>query len=204
MRRTAAEAAETRSDLLDAGLRLFAEFGFADSSLADIAKAAGVTRGAAYHHFKDKAELYSAVVSEKWPEAAAPVWAPLAEHGPAQERLRRHLVRYFEALERNDTMRSILSVTIYKSGSLPKSAPGLELKQDVMRLWVRQIADVLGEADGLRQGIDVDVAAFAIVSTVSGVTSTWLADPEALSPATRAAQLADITLRGALSEAVAP
>ncbi|MCP3800818.1 TetR family transcriptional regulator [Allokutzneria sp. A3M-2-11 16] len=191
MRRTAAEAAATRSDLVDAGLRVFADRGFAESSLADIAKAAGVTRGAAYHHFKDKAELYLAVVSEKWPVAAAPVWEPLFTEGPAEDRLREHLRRYFVALERNDTMRSILSVTIYKSGN----APGLELKRDVMRLWVSQIADVLAAAENP----GVSVAAYGIVSTVSGVTSMWLADPDFLSPAAQADNLADFALRGAFS-----
>ncbi|SDN49792.1 TetR/AcrR family transcriptional regulator [Allokutzneria albata] len=188
MRRTAAEAAATRSDLLDAGLRVFAESGFAESSLADIAKAAGVTRGAAYHHFKDKAELYLAVVSEKWPVAAAPIWEPLSAEGPAEERLREHLRRYFVALERNDTMRALLSVTIYKSGN----APGLELKRDVMRDWVSQIADVLAASEGLRG--DASVVAYGIVSTVSGVTSMWLADPDSLSLADHADDLADFAL----------
>ncbi|WP_086825639.1 TetR/AcrR family transcriptional regulator [Allokutzneria sp. NRRL B-24872] len=196
MRRTAAEAAATRAALVDAGLRVFAESGFADASLADIAAAAGVTRGAAYHHFKDKAELYLAVVSEKWPVAAAEVWEPLTTEGPAESRLHEHLRRYFVALERDDTMRSILSVTIYKSGN----APGLDLKREVMHSWVSQIADVLANApELLRPGTDVEIAAFGIVSTVSGVTSTWLADPSFLSPAARATDLADHALHGAFA-----
>ncbi|HEX7135464.1 MAG TPA: TetR family transcriptional regulator [Iamia sp.] len=52
-RRTAEEAARTRQDLLDAGTRLFVEHGFAAVTADAIAAAAGVTRGALYHHFPE-------------------------------------------------------------------------------------------------------------------------------------------------------
>lgn len=52
-RRTAEEAARTRQDLLDAATRLFVEQGFAAVTADAIASAAGVTRGALYHHFPD-------------------------------------------------------------------------------------------------------------------------------------------------------
>ena len=52
-RRTAEDAARTRRDLLDAGTRLFVDEGFAAVSADTIATAAGVTRGALYHHFPD-------------------------------------------------------------------------------------------------------------------------------------------------------
>ncbi len=61
-RRTQAErAAETRGDLIAAARHLFAAHGFADVTLEAIVRAAGVTRGALYHHFADKIELFAAV-----------------------------------------------------------------------------------------------------------------------------------------------
>ncbi|MBV7433637.1 TetR/AcrR family transcriptional regulator [Cardiobacteriaceae bacterium TAE3-ERU3] len=59
MRRTKAEAEQTRQDLLEAALKLFDEQGYEKTTLADIAKAAGVTRGAFYWHFKNKSELFN-------------------------------------------------------------------------------------------------------------------------------------------------
>lgn len=58
MRRTKSEALETRSALLDAAERVFMEKGVSQTTLTDIAKAAGVTRGAIYWHFADKAALF--------------------------------------------------------------------------------------------------------------------------------------------------
>jgi AcrR family transcriptional regulator len=61
-RRTQAErAAETRDALIGAARPLFASVGFADASLETIVRNAGVTRGALYHHFTDKTELFAAV-----------------------------------------------------------------------------------------------------------------------------------------------
>jgi len=65
LRRTKAEAAETRAAILAAAEQMFFEKGVSNSRLEDIATAAGVTRGAVHWHFANKTdlflELYSAV-----------------------------------------------------------------------------------------------------------------------------------------------
>lgn len=61
-RRSQAErSATTREALIDAARTLFAEHGFAGVSTEAIVRAAGVTRGALYHQFTDKLELFAAV-----------------------------------------------------------------------------------------------------------------------------------------------
>ncbi|SFC42944.1 transcriptional regulator, TetR family [Polaromonas sp. OV174] len=61
-RRTKEEALATRNRLLDAAECLFQEQGVSRTSLQDIAKRAGATRGAVYWHFKDKAALFNAMM----------------------------------------------------------------------------------------------------------------------------------------------
>lgn len=60
-RKTKAQALETRKHLLDVAIILFSQHGVSATSLADIAKAAGVTRGAIYWHFKNKSELFNEI-----------------------------------------------------------------------------------------------------------------------------------------------
>ena len=62
MRRTKEEAAQTRQDLLAAALTIFSQKGYEAARLEDIAEMAGVTRGAIYFHFGNKAGLFMALV----------------------------------------------------------------------------------------------------------------------------------------------
>lgn len=56
--------AETRAKLLAAGRKAFGSVGYAEASMDDFTAAAGLTRGALYHHFGDKKGLLQAVISE--------------------------------------------------------------------------------------------------------------------------------------------
>jgi TetR/AcrR family transcriptional regulator, acrAB operon repressor len=62
VRRTKEEAQETRSQILEAAEKAFFERGVARTTLADIATLAGVTRGAIYWHFSNKADLLQAML----------------------------------------------------------------------------------------------------------------------------------------------
>jgi AcrR family transcriptional regulator len=64
-RRTQAERrAATRRALLDAARSLFAEKGYHGTAAEEIVQRAGLTRGALYHHFEGKKDLFRAVVDE--------------------------------------------------------------------------------------------------------------------------------------------
>ncbi|MGE0081224.1 MAG: TetR family transcriptional regulator [Thiohalomonadaceae bacterium] len=61
VRKTKAEAQRTRQQIIEAARNVFHEHGVARSTLEQVACRAGLTRGAVYWHFKDKAELFQAV-----------------------------------------------------------------------------------------------------------------------------------------------
>lgn len=60
-RKTKQQALETRQHILDVAMRLFSQQGVSSTSLAEIAQAAGVTRGAIYWHFKNKSDLFGEI-----------------------------------------------------------------------------------------------------------------------------------------------
>lgn len=59
-----AQAEATRGELVRVAADLFAAHGYAGASLEDIAQKAGLTKGALYHHFRDKRALFAAVVGQ--------------------------------------------------------------------------------------------------------------------------------------------
>ena len=61
-RKTKEEALATRSCLIDAAELVFLERGVSQTSLNEVAKVAGTSRGAIYWHFKDKAALFDAMM----------------------------------------------------------------------------------------------------------------------------------------------
>ncbi|WP_406081348.1 TetR/AcrR family transcriptional regulator [Streptomyces zaomyceticus] len=78
----------TRRALLAEGRRRFAEDGYHGVVLAEVARAVGVTKGAAYHHFDSKAGLFRAVVAEVQGDLGDRVAAAADEETDPWERLR--------------------------------------------------------------------------------------------------------------------
>jgi AcrR family transcriptional regulator len=68
--------------LMGAARKLFADKGFADVSTQAIVAAAGVTRGALYHQFADKADLFAAVYEEVERDLVADVARQIADEQP--------------------------------------------------------------------------------------------------------------------------
>jgi AcrR family transcriptional regulator len=172
--------------------------GYAAATLAGIAERAGVTRGAAYHHFNDKAALYLATIGELWAEAAAPVWATLDGDGPVMERMRRFLVAFFTALERDATLREAFALSMRSAEGFPELEVGLRDKRVMMEGWKRGLVELLAGAK-LRDGVSAETAALTIMTSVNGTAATWLACPELFSPADQAEPLAAAILYGITS-----
>lgn len=86
----------TRAALIKAARRLFVEKSFAETSTTEIVAAAEVTRGALYHHFKDKQALFYAVVEHE----SAAIAEEIDEAAPATGPVRDALVKGGEAFLR--------------------------------------------------------------------------------------------------------
>jgi AcrR family transcriptional regulator len=79
-RNSAADAAETRQNILDCARQLFAQKGFAQTTAREISATAGVTVGAMFHHFDSKIALFSCVFEMLELEMDAAARAAFAEH----------------------------------------------------------------------------------------------------------------------------
>jgi AcrR family transcriptional regulator len=97
-RRTQRErSAGTTAALLDAARSLFAEEGFAGTSLETVAAEAGVTKGALYHHFSSKRELFRAVYAREQERLVEQSFGASARKRDPWDAFEAALVAYFEA-----------------------------------------------------------------------------------------------------------
>lgn len=199
VRKTAAETELTRRALADAALAVFAERGYAAARLDDVAARAGVTRGALYHHFADKAELYLSVIGAAWVDLSAPILAELEGSDPPLKRLERFLVAYLRASERDPRFRALLAIVTLKTEALPELEAGMEAKRQAMKGWLADLEALLAEAahrGELRADLSPKAAALTALCFLNGVTTTALIAEGLFSPAREASRLIGTLLEG--------
>lgn len=88
----------TRQALLDAARALFVSRGYGDTSTPDVCAAAGITRGALYHHFADKRDLFRHVLAEEAAAVAADIEAAAPAGLDAADALIAGAQAYLEAM----------------------------------------------------------------------------------------------------------
>ncbi|GAB3013499.1 TetR/AcrR family transcriptional regulator [Mycobacterium bourgelatii] len=104
-----ARGERTRRDLIDAGRELFVERGYFNTSISDLVAKSGVgTRGAFYHHFKDKAELFRAVFEEVESDLTLRSIATPPPGADPWERLTRGMHGFLEAALEPEVQRVML------------------------------------------------------------------------------------------------
>ncbi|HET7612414.1 MAG TPA: TetR/AcrR family transcriptional regulator [Gemmatimonadaceae bacterium] len=134
-RRTQAERrTQTRADLIAAARAQFAERGYAAVSLEEIVRAAGVTRGALYHHFADKQDLFRTIVREIEQEIDVRMLSTGGAELSGLERFRVAVRVFLEACTQADVGRILLidgpSVLGWQEWREIDAAPTLRLIED--------------------------------------------------------------------------
>jgi AcrR family transcriptional regulator len=106
-----AHVRDTRRTLLDTARRIFTRDGFQATRTEEIVEESGLTRGALYHHFRDKEDLFRAVHDEVLSEMAPLLWRRSADPtASAWTLFRANSEIYLEAASTNEAYRQIVLV----------------------------------------------------------------------------------------------
>jgi AcrR family transcriptional regulator len=185
---------ETRARLIALAREAFGTKGYAATSLDDLTVAAGQTRGAIYHHFDGKLDLFAAVVSEIEGELDAHYERAMAAAGSGWPGFRAGSRAYLQALQMPDIRRIILH-------DAPAMIPGFP-SQPHMKLCTETIVETLTKlmAEGAITQADPEALANAIAGAVNAAAA-WAATREDPVAALAAAQEAIDRLLDGLSHA---
>lgn len=200
VRRSKEDALATRNSLLDAAEHVFLAQGVAGTSLNDIAVAAGTTRGAIYWHFKDKADLFNAMMDR----VAMPLQAAMAlveevedtDPLPAMKRAMRAALRQTAV---DPQTRRVFEVATHKVEYVDSLCAVRMRHLQVRNLWLERLELVLRRSAGLR-GLRLSPpaaqAAIGMQALVDGLIQNWLLDPGSFDLEAAGMQAVDVYLRG--------
>ena len=199
-RRTKEEAQATRSQLLDTAEVVFREKGVSRTTLTDIASAAGVTRGAIYWHFENKADLFVAMcdratlpLETMFDSVAAPDLAdPLAK-------LREGCIEVLRQAEQDQRCRRVFEILNFKCEFVDDLAPTMlrrkECRRDAKDIIERNLQLAI-ERGQIPPETDVRRAAIGLFSYIDGLIINWSMEPDSYSLAEQAGELIDIYIEG--------
>lgn len=158
---------DLRRALVEAGRRLLEAEGGSDLSLRAVAREAGVSPAAPYHHFRDKSELLDALALEGWDQLGEEMRRALAVAAPGRDRLVTLGVAYvrfsrtnpaiyrvmFDCSQNHETMPEkmrdegayrLVCDTLVESGLDPVDETGLELAAIAIWCAAHGVAEMVG------------------------------------------------------------
>jgi TetR/AcrR family acrAB operon transcriptional repressor len=191
--------------LLDAAERVFAVKGVSRTSLADIAEAAGTTRGAIYWHFKNKADLFNAMMDR----ITLPMESALCEHAQSEaqdplEQVVQSMLDVVHKVAHDARTRQVFEVATLKVEYVDELLAVQERHRAVYSRCVEQIQhsiDTSLQRQGLRLAAPAHQAANGLHALVIGLIQSWLVAPDAFDLETTARQALSIYLKGLLGVA---
>ncbi len=193
-RKTKAEAEATRESILDAAEHVFYDQGVAKTSLEQIACAAGVTRGAIYWHFRNKQDLFEAMLSRVSVPLTARLDALQGRHSGLAD-LRQVCIYSLRQLASSGHHFRVFAILFLRT----ESDSGLQAQAHLARHSVAQLTRFFEQsalAGRLHPGLTPDLAANAVHSYFVGLYYEWLRDPQSFDLYERAPTLVDVILRG--------
>lgn len=180
-RRTKEDAFTTRERLLDAAERVFLVQGVAGTSLNDIARSAGTTRGAIYWHFRDKADLFNAMMDRvALPLQQALVLVDAADDGDPLPPLKRAIRTALRQTVTDPQTRRVFEVATHKVEYVDSLCAVRARHLGTRKLWIDRFRHVLlrtAAVHGLRLPMPATVAAHGLHALIDGMVQNWLLDP---------------------------
>lgn len=199
-RRTKEDALVTRDQILDAAEHVFQRRGVSRTSLQEIAQEAGLTRGAIYWHFQNKADVFDAMLQRvTLPMEARFNSQPEQEAADPLQHLRGNVATAFHQTVHDQQVRRVFEIASHK----------VEYVDELQALRERHIserADCLADLDRLLAlavacgqlppSVAQRSACIGLHSLIDGLMHNWLLNPESFDLEVEGAQALDSYLAG--------
>ncbi len=162
---SAEPVASRREELLAIAASLFARKGFKNTTVRDIAEAAGILSGSLYHHFDSKESMVDEILRTFQDELFGKYDAILLSGDDARTKLERAVTVSFEAIDRHPDEVAIFQNEAGYLGEFDRFAYLAERNRQSRAVWITLLDDGV-RSGALRSDLDVEVAYRFIRDTV--------------------------------------
>jgi TetR/AcrR family acrAB operon transcriptional repressor len=195
---TKEEALETRNRILDAAENIFHTQGVAHTSLADVAEAANVTRGAIYWHFKNKHDLFDAMCARvRLPMEAMKAAAADKHASDPLSQLRTTGIIILEEAVNNPHSQKVFDILCHKCEFVDVMDPIFVRQQECHVQGGANIERIISEAISVGQlpfDLDPHLGRIAFHAMLLGLLNNWLFAPTIFDLGKDAEKLIDASL----------
>lgn len=181
MRRTKEEAEQTKKDILHAATQIFSAKSVAKTTLEDIARAAGVTRGAIYWHFKNKKEIFDALYEALHRPLIEVILDDLEkDHPNPLQQLEELCVQLFVDLDKDEQKKQALKLFLVKcdySGEMEQFKQKHDEKKKEKQQAFCRFFEKAKKKGKLSQDSDPALLTVAISSYMRGIVHEYMDNP---------------------------
>jgi AcrR family transcriptional regulator len=149
-------ASTRRDELLRIAARLFAERGYRNTTVRDIADAAGILSGSLYHHFDSKESMIDEILRSFQDELFAGYDAILARKAPAREKLEAAVRLSFAAVETHHDEVAIFQNEAARLGETERFDYLARRNKQSRKVWVTLLKEGIRSGD-LRDDLDIEI-----------------------------------------------
>ncbi len=163
---------------MDIAIDCFARYGYQATSIDRIAKAAGVTKGALYYHFKDKEEILFAAVKNRVGQFERRVARDLSSINNAAQALGEAARVCFDHATKSNHRRLIVTLMVESLDTNPRLAAQFRAMMQRFREFLRDIVRGGQERGEFRPDVDASIAAEVYAGAIMGAEIQYYQDPK--------------------------
>ena len=186
---------DKRTRILDAAIRVFAEHGYHEARVGDIAEDAGVAHGLLYHYFASKDDVLRTIFVENWGQLIARFRAVEGADEPAGEKLE-GIAKILLRTWRNDP--ALVTVMVREVARSHQLQDRVDEVREAFAIVQRIVED--GQAEGVfRHDVDARLASWLFYGGLEEVLTGWVLGqlPDSEDDLARAERTSvDVALRG--------
>jgi AcrR family transcriptional regulator len=193
--------AARRQAILEAAIGVFAQQGFDAATTDDFARAAGLSKGGLYWHFKSKDDILAAILIQLFDQELGVLQQLIAAEGTVAPRLRQMVAHGVAAMQQLEALLPVMLEFYALAARRTDARQFLQQYYQRYHQLLRQLIEQ-GFASGEFHHATAEAAAITLIAQLEGMGLLWAIAPELVPLADRSETAIELLLHGLMAEQI--